>query len=156
MNPRITLLALVLLAHPAQADTPYRDDRSSAEAVLQSLYNAIDRHELARAWSYWDGGDVPDFATFAKGYDDTDHVDIVLGPVVSDGAAGSVYYNVPAAIRAVDTDGTHHEFAGCYVLRQVNPALQAEPPFRPIHIVSGHLKPVTGPLEAALPVTCAE
>ncbi|MEO7383164.1 MAG: hypothetical protein ABIV25_15640 [Paracoccaceae bacterium] len=156
MTPRIALLAVALFATPSLAETTYRDDRSTPSAVVQSLYNAIDRHELARAYSYWDGSaEVPDFSTFAKGYKTTDHVELVLGMVTSDGAAGSVFYNVPVAIRATDTSGATHEFAGCYVLRLVNPALQEVPPFRPTHIVSGHLKPARGPLNAALPKECA-
>ena len=157
MIQRAAMFALALLATPAPvlAEIRFVDDRSSPVAVLRSLYNAINLHETTRAYAYWNGStEVPDFATFAKGYATTAHVELLLGVPVSDGAAGSIYFNVPAAIRATDAGGGVHEFAGCYVLRQIDPTLQAVRPFRPIFIVSGHLKPVTGLLQAALPKGC--
>ena len=44
---------------------------------------------------------------------------------------------------AIDSAGKHSYFTGCYTLRQVNPGIQAVPPFRPLHIVEGHLKAAT-------------
>ena len=38
-------------APAAQAD--YMDDRSTPVSLIGSLYNAIDRHEYLRAWSYF-------------------------------------------------------------------------------------------------------
>lgn len=148
-------LTLLLAATPALADYPYLDDRSTPEAVVQSLYNAINRHELVRAWSYWQGGsEEPVYRSFASGYAKTDHVDLVLGKATSEGAAGSTYYSLPVAIRAVDTAGNSHDFAGCYVLRQVNPALFDVPPFHPIHLESGDLQASKGGLQKALPKSC--
>jgi hypothetical protein len=148
-------LVLMITAGMAVADTAYLDDRSTPEAVIRSLYNAINRHEIVRAWSYWQGSaSTPDFASFAEGYAQTDRVELVLGVAASEGAAGSIYSTLPVAIRSVDQAGRVAEFAGCYTLRQVEPDLQAEPPFQPIHIESGHLRAVSGPLQAALPDHC--
>ncbi|TGV49544.1 DUF1176 domain-containing protein, partial [Mesorhizobium sp. M2D.F.Ca.ET.160.01.1.1] len=48
------ILSLAGFAHSAfAADAPYIDDRSSADAVIRSLYSAINRHEFARAWGYF-------------------------------------------------------------------------------------------------------
>ncbi|HVL20423.1 MAG TPA: hypothetical protein VM422_05485, partial [Amaricoccus sp.] len=70
---------------------------------------------------------------------------------------GSIYGTVPAAVRATSAAGAVTVFAGCYVTRQIQPAIQ-EPPFRPIEITEGHLARVeaTGPLAAAVPTGCAE
>lgn len=149
-------LTLVSAWQAAAAETPYLDDRSSAEAVLKSLYNAVNRHEYARAWSYF-GETKPaeDFDTYVKGFEGTDHVELKTGGEASEGAAGSIYFTVPVAIRAVGSDGSETVFAGCYTLRQVNGEIQA-PPFNPIHIERGGLKPSTAAFEDAVPEACGD
>ncbi|MBE7184417.1 MAG: hypothetical protein INR68_08440 [Methylobacterium mesophilicum] len=137
-------LAGLLVAGSAQAqsETPpdYKDDRSTAQTVVQSLYNAIERKELLRAWSYFrDEPDRPSFETFAKGYETTEHVRVKVGEGMSDGAAGSIYYTVPTVVEAVGKGGTQ-VFRGCYELRLVQPAAQLEPPFQPLGIVKGTLE----------------
>lgn len=150
---RAALLAL-LAATPAAAEPPaYRDDRSDPSALVASYYNAISRQEYARAWSYF--GDTPpvaDYASFATGYADTTAVELLTGPATSEGAAGSVYSTLPVAIAATTAEGTR-VFAGCYVTRQMQPAIQ-EPPFRPIYIESTSLRPADPPLAEALPRSC--
>lgn len=138
------------------AEPAYLDDRSDAGALVHSLYNAINRQEYGRAWSYF-GDDKParDFDTFVNGYADTQRVDVETGDVGSDGAAGSVYYEVPAAIRAVDKDGGEHVFAGCYTVRLANPQIQGEN-FQPMHIEKGELKPAQGDLADAVPASCGD
>jgi hypothetical protein len=138
------------------ADAAYVDDRSDAEAVIRSLYSAINRQEFARAWDYFgDTKPAKDFDTFVKGYDGTARVDVKTGGVSEDGAAGSIYYNVPVAIRATAKDGSENIFAGCYTLRQVNASIQ-EPPFRPIFIDKGALKPAKADFENAVPESCGD
>ena len=64
-----TLLVAALCASPtAFAQSAYLDDRSSAEALVHSLYNAVGRKEYARAWEYF-GEKKPakDFKTFVEG-----------------------------------------------------------------------------------------
>lgn len=139
------------------SEAPYLDDRSSADAVVRSLYNAISRHEFARAWGYFgDTKPAKDFDSFVKGYEGTDKVEVETGAVSDEGAAGSIFYNVPVAIRATDKNGGEKVFAGCYTLRQVNAQIQAAPPFDPIHIEKGALKPVTADFEEALPPSCGD
>ncbi len=144
------------LAADDAPEAPYLDDRSSAEAVILSLYSAINRHEFARAWGYYgDTKPAKDFDTFVKGYDGTGKVDVETGAVSDEGAAGSIYYSVPVAIRATDKDGKEAVFAGCYTLRQVSAQVQA-PPFRPIFIDKGELKPSKAEFEQALPASCGD
>jgi len=153
-------LVLVVTAAAAQDTPAYRDDRSTATSVIESLYNAINRHEYLRAWSYFEteaGGDdaTADYEAFKEGYADTVSVTIVTGTETAEGAAGSTYYTIPAAIEAVDGEGKHRRFAGCYTLRLAQPAIQDTPPFSPLHIIEGALKPVkSGDLDAILPESC--
>ncbi|RUW20285.1 DUF1176 domain-containing protein [Mesorhizobium sp. M4B.F.Ca.ET.215.01.1.1] len=138
------------------ADPPYIDDRSDAAAVIRSLYSAINRHEFARAWGYYgDTKPAKDFDAFVKGYDGTDTVEVKTGAVSDEGAAGSIYHNVPVAIQATDKKGEAKVFAGCYTLRQVNGQIQ-EPPFQPIVIDKGALKPSTADFEEAVPASCGD
>lgn len=146
-----------LLAADDAPEAPYIDDRSSAEAVIRSLYSAINRHEFARAWGYFgDAKPAKDFDSFVKGYDGTDKVEVGTGAISDEGAAGSIFYNVPVAIRATDKSGGEKVFAGCYTLRQVNAQIQAAPPFDPIHIEKGALKPSTADFEQAVPPVCGD
>ena len=153
---RAAALALAFVVTPALADAPqYVDDRSTAVSVIQSFYNAITRKEYARAWSYYeDGQGVAEFDTFQKGYADTASVSVAYGAVSQEGAAGSTYYTLPLSLDAVSTSGKHAYFAGCYTLRLANPAIQAAPPFRPLHIVEGHLSAAKGFGQKYVPKTC--
>lgn len=141
--PRLFISALVLtIALPALAEEvppQFIDDRSSPERVITSLYNAIDRHEYLRAWSYFDSTRAEPYDTFRDGYAETDSVELKIGEVTSEGAAGSIHSTVPVALLAKDAAGTETVFTGCYRLTQVQPAAQDEPPFRPIQIDEGKL-----------------
>jgi hypothetical protein len=136
------------------AEPDYVDDRSDAAAVIRSFYNAVSRREYARAWDYFgEGRPAASFEAFVAGYETTDRVDVETGAVSEEGAAGSVFFRVPVAIRATATDGTEKVYAGCYTLRQVNARIQ-EPPFQPILIEEGSLQPSSVELVDALPASC--
>lgn len=140
------------VAHSAD----YLDDRSTADALVRSLYNAVSRKEYARAWDYFgDQKPAKDYTAFVAGYAKTDRVDVETGAVSEDGAAGSLFYQVPVAIRAVGADGSESVFAGCYTARLVQPANQ-EPPFRPLRLEKGALKPADGDLSSAVPASCGD
>jgi hypothetical protein len=112
----------------------YIDDRSSPAAVLRSLFNAINRHEYARAYGYWDeGSEVLPFDEFEAGYAETDTVAIQTGLITSDAGAGNLFYRVPTALTVQTTGGETQTFVGCYVLHLSQPAIQGVP-YRPIGI----------------------
>jgi hypothetical protein len=148
---------LSCLSHnPALAqDTRYIDDRSSAASIVNSFYNAVNRKEYARAWDYFgDQKPAKDLATFAKGFENTVQVNVAIGNVATEGAAGSTFYYLPVAINAVDKDGSEQVFSGCYTARLADPATQAESPFRPLHIEKGSLKRSDRPFDEAVPESC--
>ncbi len=135
-------LLLLLLATPAAAQPlpDYSDNRTTAADVIQSLYNAVNRHEYLRAWSYYRDGAAPNFPTFAAGYANTFSVEVQLGKITQDGTAGATHYAVPVALRARDSADHITVFEGCYTLIQVDPSIQQTPPFRPIQIDGGRLQ----------------
>lgn len=148
-------LSLTASTVPALAqEAAYIDDRSDGPALIRSLYNAINRKEFARAYSYF-GDQKPggDYETFVGGYAGTVDVELKIGTVTPEGAAGSVYSPVPVAIKSTRKDGTVTIFAGCYVTRLINPAIQ-EPPFTPLTIDSAALEETKTPFDQAVPKVC--
>lgn len=128
----------------AQDEPDYRDDRSTPEAVVESLYNAVTRKEFLRAHSYFQANaEVAPLEAFAKGYADTARVRVRPGKATGDGAAGSIFYSLPVVVESVSTAGKATVFTGCYELRLVQPAVQALPPFQPLGIVKGKLSETT-------------
>lgn len=152
ISPMIRLaLAALLLAPAALAEPAYLDDRSDPAALIRSYYNAVARQEYARAWSYYaEPKPASGYDAFAAGYADTATVEVAIGEVASEGAAGSIYSTVPVAVTAAAADGATRGFAGCYTIVQVQPAVQ-EPPFRPLEITAAHLAPADAPTP---PATC--
>ena len=148
----LALLAGATVAH-AQ-DEPYLDDRSTPQALVKSLYNAVSRKEFARAWSYFSTPPAADLAAYEKGYARTEGVSVVVGTPAQEGAAGSTIYTLPVAIGATE-GGEEKVFAGCYTLRLANPQIQAED-FKPLSIEKGALAPAAAPLDAALPTSCPD
>jgi hypothetical protein len=151
---------LVLGNVPAQAlaaDEPaYLDDRSDAAAIVRSLYNAINRREYARAWSYFgDTKPAKDFESFAKGYENTAQANVLTGGVASEGAAGSLFYYVPVAVASVGIDGSEQVFAGCYTAKLANPQVQ-DADFQPLHIEKGSLARSDKPHDEAVPEQCPD
>lgn len=117
----------------------YIDNRSGALEALQSLFNAINRKEFARAYGYWEpSANLPSFNSFQQGYANTQSVQWTYGAPSSDAGAGQFYYSVPVTLRAQATGGLQ-TFVGCYVLHLANPGIQAAPPFQPLGVHSGSL-----------------
>jgi hypothetical protein len=135
------MLALLFTSPTLAQESTYLDDRSTPEAVVSSYYNAINRSEYARAYSYFDPGTAPGYDPWEMGYSDTGHVEVSFGQSAQEGAAGSTYWTLPVKLDVTSTEGQHAFFAGCYTLRLAQPAIQS-PPFQPLHIVEGNLKKV--------------
>ena len=145
-----------LAAGPAPAaEPPYLDDRSGPEALIRSLYNAINRKEYARAYGYFSTPPAETWEAFAEGFSQTESVALTTGQPSLDAAAGGIYYHLPIALLARHSDGSEAVFAGCYTLRLANPRVQGAP-FEPLHIEEGRLAPADGPPQEALPARCGE
>lgn len=122
---------------PVQNPTDYLDDRSSAESVLRSLFNAINSRQYVRAYSYWEPNaeGLPPYAEFEQSFAQTDYVDLFhVGEVRTEARAGQQYFAVPYIISVTNTDESVEAFAGCYLMHLANPAIQGTPPFQPLGI----------------------
>ena len=101
--------------------SPFYEDRSDPVSLLASYINAINRAEYTRAWDYWETPPNASFDDFQAGYADTAFVLLAVHPPTwYDGAAGSVYAQVPTLLLATHTDASQHNFVGCYVARSSN------------------------------------
>lgn len=133
----------------------YRDDRSTPQALMESYYNAINRKEYSRAYSYYsEEGREPDFKTFAKGYEGTKSVKVAVRKVDPDPGAGQIYWSLPIAIESEGDDGKKEVFTGCYTIRLTNPGMQEEPPYKPMQIMTGSLTKSPLAIEKSVPENC--
>jgi hypothetical protein len=135
----------------AQGSEPdYQDDRSTPETVLSSLSNAINRHEYARAWSYWEDA-PPDvsFDAFQQGYAGTASVQLSTGGTQTGVGLGQIYYSTPVTLVATMNDGSIQTFVGCYVVHIPRPAFQINPPYQSMGIQRAMLRQVDNEADTA-------
>ena len=148
-------LTTAAAAH-AQGHAPepgYQDDRSTAEAVIGSYFDAVNRREYDRAYSYWEpqaaARELAPFDEFAQGYADTQSVDVTMGDVGTGVGAGQLYFTVPVTLVATQFDGSIQTFVGCYTLHIGRPEIQAVPPFNPLGIQRASIQQVDNNADTA-------
>lgn len=134
-------------ANPDSIDAGnYLDNRSDGTEVIRSFYNAINRHEYARAYSYWQPNTpsslLAPFDQFQQGYANTKSVALTTGTVTTDAGAGQRYWSVPVTIVSTLNDGSNQTFVGCYDLHLPSPIIQAQPPFQELGIQQANVKQV--------------
>ena len=150
----VIIIAAAIFLAGAQDHAPepgYLDDRSTAEAVIRSLYDALNRREYARAYSYWEDNspDLQPFDEFEQGYADTVSIDLTLGDIGAGVGAGQLYYTVPVTLIGTQNDGSAQTFVGCYTLHIGRPQIQAVPPFRPLAIQRASIQQVADDADTA-------
>lgn len=99
---------------------PPGDDRADPVTALSSYYRAINERDYRRAYRFWETPQSS-FEQFARGFADTQSVRIMVEPAAGrEGAAGSVYTEIPTIVIATTRSGNERVFAGCYVMRKSN------------------------------------
>lgn len=97
-----------------------REDRSDPVATLAAYYSAINARDYRSAFRFWDSP-PSSYEQFARGFNDTDQVRLLVDPSTRvEGAAGSVYADIPAIVVSTMRNGSERVFAGCYVMRRSN------------------------------------
>jgi hypothetical protein len=114
-------VSLNFTSGPAAEDAGQRyEDLSSPVTLLASFYDAVNSKDYERAFGYW-GTPPGAFRDFARGYADTSGVRLIVEPPTRvEGAAGSLYAEVPVVLIARRRDNSERVFAGCYVTRRSN------------------------------------
>lgn len=101
---------------------PEESETSDGDAVeaLSSYYAAINDRNYERAYRYWESP-TSSFERFVQGFADTDRSRLFVEPRATvEGAAGSLYAEIPTIIIAETRNGRERFFAGCYVMRRRN------------------------------------
>lgn len=98
--------------------------QEQAVQVIRDYYSAIARGDYKQAYSVWQRDGVASkqsFEQFEGGFANTASVAVEVGkPGKLEGAAGSIYIEIPVEISAIATDGTPQHFRGSYVLQRIN------------------------------------
>lgn len=104
---------------PEPEDGP-RDNSSDPVGTLAAYYSAINARDYRSAFRFWDS-EPSSYEQFARGFADTAHVRLLVEPSTRvEGAAGSVYAQIPAIVVSTLRNGSERVFAGCYVMRRSN------------------------------------
>lgn len=104
----------------AEAQGQRYENLGSPVTLLASFYDAVNSRDYGRAFGYWETppGNLQDFA---RGYAETAGVRLIVEPPTRvEGAAGSLYAEVPVVLIARQRDGSERVFAGCYAARKSN------------------------------------
>jgi len=149
----LSLASLAIMSTAHAQTPPYLDDRSTPEALVKSLYNAINRKEYARAYSYFETPPAADLDAYAQGFEGTASVDLRTGSAVQVEQDGKRTVHLPAAIAAHQEDGSKRVFAGCYAITSSSGEDAA---FQPMRISSTRFSSSDAEfLDAAVPEDCA-
>ena len=106
--------AVKITAQPAQLQ-----EENPAE-ILVSYYDAINSKQFRRAYNYWKNPPQK-YQDFVRGFNDTRRVRLITNPNFQvEGAAGSLYKEVPAVVISTMKNGAQKTFYGCYTLRKIN------------------------------------
>lgn len=105
---------------PSEPDGGPRDERDDPVATLASYFSAINSRDYRKAYRYWESPSQS-YEQFARGFADTDRVRLLVEPSQrTEGAAGSLYAQIPTVIVSTTRGGNERVFAGCYVMRRSN------------------------------------
>lgn len=122
----------------------YLDDLSTPGAVVLSFYNALNRFEYLRAYSYYaNSADAGTLEDFTSRYDGSQNFSVVLGPVAGEGAAGSIYYTLPAVVNETTQAGAQNRSSACFILRMPQPGNYGAPPITPMHFFQVTFQPAS-------------
>jgi heat shock protein HslJ len=106
-------------ANAPSTDEPRPTDDNPV-AALSSYYAAINERHYEQAYRYWESP-ASSFERFVRGFADTERSRLFVDPLASvEGAAGSLYAQIPTIVIAETRSGGERFFAGCYTMRRRN------------------------------------
>ena len=115
----VLLISAAVLVH-GQTSKELSTEGSDPVTTLASYFSAINERDYRRAYRVWDSP-PSSFEQFARGFADTNRVRLLVEPAPQlEGAAGSVYAEIPTIVVATTRRGNERVFAGCYVMRRSN------------------------------------
>lgn len=131
---------------PTQSAGNVESDQQAAVQTIQNYYSAINRQDYRQAYLLWDregAASQQSFEQFKQGFANTASTTVTVGePGRVEGAAGSLYIEIPVTITAVTENGTQQQFRGSYVLRRVNSVPGSTLEEQQWHLYSAHITQV--------------
>lgn len=132
------------------AEGPFTPDSAQGAAnVVQTYYALIGEKKYGEAWKLWsDGGKASGMsqAVFVASFDKYASYNAQIGaPGQIEGAAGSLFVEVPVVIYGQLKSGGPVNMKGMARLRRVNDVPGSTPEQRSWHIAAADLKPSPGP-----------
>ena len=124
---------------------PVKNQSQEQQAVqlIHDYYDAIARLDYKQAYLAWDGdgsASKQSFEEFQQGFANiVSIVEEVGKPGSLEGAAGSLYIEIPVTVTDVSSNGTPQRFRGSYKLRRVNNVPGSTPKQRRWHIYSANI-----------------
>jgi len=127
------------LADPVSPTPRPETSVAAAVQVVRDYYAAISQRNYRAAYALWDGRQS--YGRFRRGYAQTRFARVTfLRPGRPEGAAGSIFVELPVRVDAVLRSGARQHFAGSYLLRRVNDVPGSSAAQRRWHIESAHLR----------------
>jgi len=128
-------------ADPVPPSPPGETSVDAAAQVVRDYYAAVSRRNYRAAYALWHGR--LSYRQFCQGYARTRRARVTfLRPGKPEGAAGSIFMELPVRVDATLRSGARQHFIGSYVLRRVNDVPGSTAAQRRWHIESAHLKQV--------------
>ncbi|MBN3883898.1 MAG: hypothetical protein HWQ44_13215 [Nostoc sp. JL34] len=132
---------------PPASGTQNPDNNQSQEQqavqLIHDYYDAIARRDYKQAYLAWDGDGTASkqsFEEFQQSFANiVSIVEEVGKPGSLEGAAGSLYIEIPVTVTSVTSNGTPQRFRGSYKLRRVNNVPGSTPNQRRWHIYSDNI-----------------
>lgn len=121
-------------------------EEMAATRVLVRWAAAIERRDWAAARREWgQGGETasPSEQELAQQFQDFTQIDVALGQGRVEGAAGSLYYEVPVTVTGTTRAGEPQRLEGPVTLRHVNDVPGASPEALSWHVSRSELKPAS-------------
>lgn len=101
---------------PLPLDAAALEDRKDPDRLLRYYATALSARDWAAAAKAWGEGSGVTAKTLKESYDRAEAPQLTVGKGITEGAAGSLYYEVPAMLRFGSGPPEH----GSLVLRRVN------------------------------------
>lgn len=121
-------------------------EEMSASRVLMRWAAAMERRDWAAARREWGpAGDTagPSEQDMARNFEDYAQIDVAIGQGQVEGAAGSLYYQVPVTITGTTRAGEPYRLEGPVTLRRVNDVPGASPEALSWHLSRSEIKPAS-------------
>jgi hypothetical protein len=116
---------------------------TSPEGVLSAFYTAINDKDYARAVRLWDNPPA-DTQDFSRAYTDVLNIRLFVGlPAHMEGAAGSVYAQLPTIVIMHLRNENQRILVGCYTMRKSNLGIADNPNAQGWRIYRVNLKPAS-------------